>query len=86
MTNPSYCDTANDGLTENVVALSSAIMNEGYCGKTITVSYNGKTATGKVVDKCPGCSADSIDMSRALFGDLADLAVGRMTVKWWFNN
>ncbi|KAL1985904.1 hypothetical protein VTN96DRAFT_7169 [Rasamsonia emersonii] len=86
MTNPSFCDTANDGYAENVVALSSAIMNEGYCGKTITVSYNGKTSTAKVVDKCPSCSASSIDMSPALFGDLADLALGRIHVEWWFNN
>ncbi|KAF5015615.1 hypothetical protein F66182_12993, partial [Fusarium sp. NRRL 66182] len=79
---PSYCDTANDGTTENVVALSQAIMNESLCGATITVTYDGKTATGTVVDKCMGCDAESIDMSRAMFGDLASLDAGRITVSW----
>jgi hypothetical protein len=83
--NPSYCDTTNDGLTENVVALSSAIMDQSLCGKTITVSYGGKTSTAKVVEKCPSCSAGSIDMSRALFGDLANLDLGVITVDWHFN-
>jgi outer membrane biosynthesis protein TonB len=79
---PSYCDTANDGTTENVVALSQAIMDESLCGATITVTYEGKTATGTVVDKCMGCDAESIDMSRAMFGDLSSLDAGRITVSW----
>lgn len=82
MSAPSYCDTANDGTTENVVALSQAIMTEALCGAKITVSYNGKTTTGTVVDKCMGCDAQSIDMSRAMFGDLASLDAGRITVSW----
>lgn len=82
LSSPSYCDTANDGTTENVVALSQAIMDESLCGATITVTYEGKTATGTVVDKCMGCSAQSIDMSRAMFGDLASLDAGRITVSW----
>lgn len=79
---PSYCDTANDGSTENVVALSQAIMNQSLCGAKITVTYDGKTATGIVVDKCMGCDAESIDMSRAMFGELASLDAGRITVSW----
>jgi expansin (peptidoglycan-binding protein) len=82
MTNPSYCDTANDGTTENVVALSASLMNQGLCGKSITVSYEGKTATGTVVDSCPGCNSESIDMSRAMFGSLSSLDAGRITVSW----
>jgi hypothetical protein len=79
---PSYCDTANDGTTENVVALSQAIMDQSLCGSTITVTYDGKTVTGTVVDKCMGCDSESIDMSRAMFGDLASLDAGRITVSW----
>lgn len=82
LSSPSYCDTANDGTTENVVALSQAIMDQSLCGAKITVTYDGKTATGTVVDKCMGCSAESIDMSRAMFGDLASLDAGRITVSW----
>lgn len=25
------------------------------CGRKAVISYNGKTATGTLVDKCPGC-------------------------------
>ncbi|GAM38857.1 hypothetical protein EIK77_006931 [Talaromyces pinophilus] len=79
---PSYCNTANDGTTENVVALSQEIMDQSLCGATITVTYEGKTATGTVVDKCMGCDRGSVDMSRAMFGDLASLDAGRITVSW----
>lgn len=85
MTNPSFCDTANDGTSENVVALSSDIMTSSLCGASITVEYEGKTATGTVVDKCPGCDADSIDMSEHMFGSLTDLGAGRITVSWSLN-
>ena len=48
-------------------------VNEGYftaggnpntdtiCGKTITITRNGKTATARVSDKCGGCSKGSIN-------------------------
>ncbi|OKL58977.1 hypothetical protein UA08_05758 [Talaromyces atroroseus] len=85
MSSPSYCDTANDGETENVVALSYEVMDESLCGASITVEYEGKTATGTVVDKCMGCDAQAIDMSRAMFGDLSDLSAGRITVSWSVN-
>ncbi|KAL1968774.1 hypothetical protein VTN77DRAFT_1135 [Rasamsonia byssochlamydoides] len=84
--NPSFCDTTNNGYEESVVALSSVIMSQEYCGKTITVEYNGQSTTALVVDKCPGCSEGSIDMSRKLFGDLASLDLGVIEVTWYFNN
>lgn len=84
--NPSSCGTTDDGLTENVLALPVGMMSEKYCGKTVTVNYNGKTAQGKVVDKCMGCQGDSIDLSRHFFSDLADLSEGRLSdVKWYIN-
>ncbi|KAH8693166.1 RlpA-like double-psi beta-barrel-protein domain-containing protein-containing protein [Talaromyces proteolyticus] len=85
MSAPSYCDTANDGNSENVVALSSAIMTEALCGATITVHHNGNSATGKVVDKCPGCSAGSVDMSQHMFESLASIDAGRIPITWTLN-
>lgn len=90
------CGITNDGTTDKVVALSVQMMgsqsNSGdgqdanpYCGKTITVEYNGKTTTAKVVDKCQACSYDSVDLSKAAYADLADEALGRAPAKWWFN-
>lgn len=86
MTNPSYCDTANNGNTENVLALPVGIMTDSDCGKTVTIKYGGTTTTGKVVDKCMGCDSSSIDLSRHLFGELSGLGAGRLSgVKWWIN-
>jgi expansin (peptidoglycan-binding protein) len=86
MSAPSYCDTANDGSSENVVALSADIMTQALCGSTITVTHAGKTAQGTVVDRCAGCSAGSVDMSEHMFGDLADMAAGRIPITWTFDN
>lgn len=86
MSAPSYCDTANDGSSENVVALSADIMNQSLCGATITVTHEGKTAQGKVVDRCAGCSAGSVDMSEHMFGVLADMSAGRIPISWSFDN
>lgn len=90
------CGLTNDGTVDKVVALSKLMMgtqsNSGdgananpYCGKTITVKYNGKTTTAKVVDKCGDCTIDSIDLSKAAFADLADESLGRGQAEWWFN-
>ena len=85
-TNPSSCGTTNDGSTENVLALPVGIMKDGDCGKTVTITYNGQTATGTVVDKCMGCDDSSIDLSRHLFGQLASMDAGRVSgAKWYIN-
>ncbi|QKX56379.1 uncharacterized protein TRUGW13939_03480 [Talaromyces rugulosus] len=83
---PSYCDTANDGSSENVVALSAAIMTQELCGKSITVTgAGGKTVTGTVVDRCAGCSAGSVDMSEHMFTALASVDAGRIPISWVYN-
>ncbi|KAI0812117.1 RlpA-like double-psi beta-barrel-protein domain-containing protein-containing protein [Xylaria sp. FL0064] len=69
---------------ETVVALSPA-QYDGACGKTITITKDGKTATAKVVDKCPSCASGAIDVSSTVFKSLADMAVGRTTVTWSFD-
>ncbi|KAF7114371.1 hypothetical protein CNMCM5793_008323 [Aspergillus hiratsukae] len=83
---PSSCGMTNDGFTENVVALPVGIMTDADCGKTVTITYNGVTATGTVVDKCMGCDPASADISRHFFGELADLGAGRLHgVSWYIN-
>lgn len=58
-------DTGMDE-TKNIVALSHLLMGtqsngNPMCGKTITISYGGKTTQATVEDKCMGCDIDSID-------------------------
>jgi len=79
--------------TDHIVALSTLYMKNGpnpnnnpLCGKSITISYEGKQTQAKVVDTCEGCSYSSIDMSDSLFEYFADMSVGRAQgVSWWFD-
>ncbi|KAI1410293.1 RlpA-like double-psi beta-barrel-protein domain-containing protein-containing protein [Hypoxylon sp. FL1857] len=66
--------------SDAVVAMPPS--QDGHCGKTINIHYNGKTATAKVVDKCPGCAGDSIDVSPSVFQEFVDLSKGRVQVTW----
>lgn len=85
--NPSSCGTTNDGLTELVLALPHGIMTDSDCGKSVTLTYNGVSKTGTVVDKCMGCDNNSVDLSRAFFEALAgSLDAGRVSgVEWYIN-
>ncbi|KAJ2988024.1 hypothetical protein NUW58_g4191 [Xylaria curta] len=38
----------------------------------------------RVADLCPGCPANGIDVSPAIFDDIADLSVGVVQVNWFF--
>jgi hypothetical protein len=85
--NPSSCGTTNDGTTELVLALPHGIMVDSDCGKSVTITYNGVSKTGTVVDKCMGCDDSSIDLSRAFFEAVAgSLDAGRISgVDWYIN-
>ena len=41
-----------------------------YCGREATIVVNGNKQTGKLVDACPGCAGQSIDLSQTLFSAL----------------
>ncbi|KAN0109226.1 RlpA-like double-psi beta-barrel-containing domain containing protein [Russula decolorans] len=55
-----------------------------HCGQKVNIRYGRKSAKAMVVDKCPSCPGDSIDMSPALFKKFAKLAVGVIDVTWNF--
>ncbi|KAI0138087.1 RlpA-like double-psi beta-barrel-protein domain-containing protein-containing protein [Hypoxylon sp. NC0597] len=76
---------------DHIVALAPA--QYGYdanpnkakvCGRKINIHYNGKTASATVVDKCPSCASGSIDVSPAVFKQLASLDKGRVKVTWGY--
>ncbi|KAB8239870.1 uncharacterized protein BDW43DRAFT_14602 [Aspergillus alliaceus] len=84
MLNPSSCGVTSDGANEDVLALPVGIMQDGHCGRRVSIKYNGQVKHGKVVDKCMGCDSSSIDLSRHLFNELADESAGRLHgVEWW---
>ncbi|EGO00617.1 hypothetical protein SERLA73DRAFT_159370 [Serpula lacrymans var. lacrymans S7.3] len=53
------------------------------CGLKITLSYQGKSVTVEVTDRCTGCDMTSIDLTPTAFGQLADLGVGRLWGMTW---
>ncbi|EIM82454.1 barwin-like endoglucanase [Stereum hirsutum FP-91666 SS1] len=55
------------------------------CGKTITATYNGKSVTAAVEDKCYACAEYDLDFSPSAFQQLADESVGRIEITWQFN-
>ncbi|KAJ1983688.1 Non-catalytic module expn protein [Dimargaris verticillata] len=89
------CGWTNQG-TELVAALSYKLYdkftkggnpnNNSKCGKYLDV-YNprdGKAVRVKIVDKCMGCSENSVDLSKAAFEKLNGLGTGRFPMLWRF--
>ncbi|KAK1229641.1 hypothetical protein PQX77_007276 [Marasmius sp. AFHP31] len=69
-----------------IVALATPqYEGKSHCGKTITISHDGKTAEATVVDECPTCNSGDLDASEALFKQFADTSTGVVHVEWWFN-
>ncbi|KAL4064904.1 RlpA-like double-psi beta-barrel-protein domain-containing protein-containing protein [Scleroderma yunnanense] len=52
------------------------------CGKQVTASYNGKSTTVTITDRCTGCATTDLDFSPSAFGMLADLSLGRIDITW----
>ncbi|KAK3833990.1 MAG: RlpA-like double-psi beta-barrel-protein domain-containing protein-containing protein, partial [Linnemannia gamsii] len=80
------CDIDFD-TNDMIVAMNAAQMGgTSQCGKSVKVSYGGKTVTAKVVDTCPSqyCTSGALDLSQAVFKKLAPLDVGVINIKWSF--
>jgi len=52
---------------------------------TATVKHGGKSIQVKIVDRCEACKKDDIDLTPTAFAALADPALGRTDVEWYFN-
>lgn len=85
------CGDTNNSDSDYVVALAHGFMGElsntnPYCGKTVTIEYNGATVEATVVDKCMGCVGRDLDLSNIAFKKLGIAeSVGRTTASWYFN-
>ncbi|KAK8092410.1 uncharacterized protein PG998_014895 [Apiospora kogelbergensis] len=57
--------------------------NDPVCGKTVTIHYNGKTATAQVWDRCQGCGDNDLDATPTLFTNLVGSTdPGRVSITW----
>jgi expansin len=52
------------------------------CGMCVRVEGPRGGVTVRIVDKCPDCLTGQLDLSREAFAAIADLADGRVPVRW----
>lgn len=75
--------------SDPTVALAHGMMGDQsngnpWCGKKITISFNGETHSATVGDKCMGCDGESIDLTVGLWAIVAPNVDGRAhNVQWW---
>ncbi|KAB1201862.1 putative EG45-like domain containing protein 1 [Morella rubra] len=83
----SACGTVETGL---VAAVGDALWNNGaVCGKMYRVTCTGPTnqcrstgasVTVKIVEHCPGCAANRLDLSPQAFSAISDPAIGKINI------
>ncbi|KAK1085327.1 hypothetical protein LTR33_002171 [Friedmanniomyces endolithicus] len=54
----------------------------GNCGGCVAVTYGGKTVTAMIVDECPGCGTNHLDLFPTTFSALASPSAGIIDVTW----
>ncbi|KAL5495143.1 DAG7 [Sanghuangporus weigelae] len=92
------CGITNGG-DDRIAAVSHLLFDQfpGYdgvnpngnpiCGKSVTATYQGKSTTVTITDRCEGCALTDLDFSPRAFEDIADFSVGRLTgMTWAWNN
>ncbi|WP_045745481.1 cysteine/serine endopeptidase inhibitor [Actinoplanes rectilineatus] len=89
------CGTPINAATEMLVAVSHTYWTtanpnlDPLCqGISVEVTYNGRTITVPVKDKCPSCAATHIDLSQAAFAQFASTdpadTPGVLNLTWKF--
>jgi hypothetical protein len=59
--------------------------NNPICGKTVSVTYEGKQISVTLTDRCTGCAYGALDFSPTAFDKLSDPSVGRIhDIEWHF--
>ncbi len=86
---PTACGTTNND-SEAIVAIGAELYDSygtsnsmSQCGKSLTITWNGKTAKATARDRCPGCAGGSLDMSPTLFQQFAPLEKGVLDGIQW---
>lgn len=69
---------------DRIAALGAASFDgQSVCGKTASITYNGKTVTAVIQDRCEACKEGDIDVTPVVFQDLAPMSAGRVPgVNW----
>ncbi|XP_051120283.1 EG45-like domain containing protein [Andrographis paniculata] len=91
---PSSCYGFASQGTMIVAANSQLFNNKAACGRTCRVRCTGRTNLGvpqpcrngevtvRIVDLCPGCGANQLDLSQEAFSIIADPNAGRIKIDY----
>ncbi|KAG1757490.1 RlpA-like double-psi beta-barrel-protein domain-containing protein-containing protein [Suillus lakei] len=52
------------------------------CNQQVTATYQGKSVTVKITDRCTGCALTDLDFSPSAFDQLAAESLGRIDLSW----
>ncbi|MER6401310.1 RlpA-like double-psi beta-barrel domain-containing protein [Kitasatospora sp. NPDC001603] len=56
--------------------------NSRACGKQLRVRGPKGVVNVTIVDRCPSCKDEDLDLSPAAFSQIADLDAGRVGIRW----
>lgn len=61
--------------------------NNPLCNKTVTITgKNGQKYTAKIVDRCPGCTENDLDLTQSFFNTVTSNGDGRVSgMQWCFD-
>ncbi|CAO1621222.1 unnamed protein product [Sympodiomycopsis kandeliae] len=68
--------------SEMIVAMNHVQWNINDCGKWVSITYNGTTDKGQIVDQCADCPWGALDLSPTLFAKFAPLQMGIFQMEW----
>lgn len=66
----------------DAASISSNPNENPLCGLKLRLRRNGESVDVKIVDRCVGCAVTDLDVTTAVFKQLATLAQGRVPVEW----
>lgn len=69
---------------EPVVARAQVDFKPSDCGKRITLEFEGRTMQARIMDICPICPSNGLDLSKGLFKQIAPRGDGIVYGNWWF--
>lgn len=72
------------GPNDRIAALGAGSFDgRSVCGKTASITYNGKTVTATITDRCEACKDGDIDVTPTVFQELAPISAGRVPGVSW---
>lgn len=83
------CGTPINAVNDMLVAVSPSLFTSAnpnqdpLCQKCINVKYKGKEIKVPIKDKCAGCDARHIDLSKPAFAQLENVDVGTVNTATW---